>query len=76
MRRRRDVMERLRKIIDSPYFMAALFVMKMVIYYGLIEANQLEIVLIIISLAVWALIFTLFARSGLKRKRGSFFAGL
>ncbi len=65
-------MKKIKKAIESPYFIIFLFLMKMMIYYILIESNPLEIILLIISLAVWAIIFVLFGRSGLKRKRGVF----
>lgn len=61
-------MKKLKEIIASPYFVSFLFVFKMAVYYSLIEVNKMEIVMIIVSLLVWAMIFTCFGRSGLKRK--------
>lgn len=65
-------MKLLKKILISPYFIAVLFALKMIVYYALIDVNRMWIILIIISMAVWALIFLLFGRCGLKRKRGIF----
>ncbi len=67
-------MKKIKKTIESPYFIAFLFFIKMMIYYVLIESNTIEIILILISLTVWGIIFVLFSRSGLKRKRGVFLA--
>ena len=55
----------------SPYCISAFFALKMMIYYALIDV-KMELVLIIISMAVWGLIFIFFGRCGLKRKRGIF----
>jgi phosphoglycerol transferase MdoB-like AlkP superfamily enzyme len=44
----------------------------MMVYYALIDVNRMELILILISMVVWALIFILFGRCGLKRKRGIF----
>ena len=49
-------MKRLKKFILSPYCISALFALKMMIYYALIDVNKMELVLIIISMAVWGLI--------------------
>lgn len=65
-------MKRLKDFIISPYFIAVLFALKMIVYYALIDVDRMWIVLIIISMAVWALIFVFFGRCGLKRKRGIF----
>ncbi|MDD3174212.1 MAG: LTA synthase family protein [Herbinix sp.] len=62
-------MKKLKVIIASPYFIAFLFIFKMMVYYTLINVNNMEIVLIILSLIVWSTIFICFGRSGLKRKR-------
>ena len=56
----------------SPYCISALFALKMMIYYALIEVNRMEIIILIISMAVWGLIFVFFGRCGLKRKQGIF----
>ncbi|CUH93649.1 LTA synthase family protein [Herbinix luporum] len=65
-------MKKVKEFILSPYFIAALFALKMIVYYALIDVNRMWIILIIISMAVWALIFMFFGRCGLKRKRGVF----
>ncbi len=65
-------MKKIKEIFASPYFIAFLFIFKMGVYYGLIEVNNMEIVMIILSLIVWATIFICFGRSGLKRKRAIF----
>lgn len=65
-------MKRLKEFIVSPYFIAALFAVKMMIYYALIDVNRMELMLICISMVVWGIIFVFFGRSGLKRKRGIF----
>lgn len=65
-------MKKLKKIISSPYFITFLFVFKMTVYYSLINVNRMEIVMIILSLIVWAAIFTCFGRSEIKGKRGIF----
>lgn len=62
-------MKKLKLILASPYFITFLFVFKMMIYYALINVNNMETIMIILSLIVWATIFICFARSGLKRKR-------
>lgn len=65
-------MKRAKEILSSPYLIAVLFIFKMAVYYALINVNKLEIIMIILSLVVWATIFICFNRSGLKRKRGIF----
>jgi phosphoglycerol transferase MdoB-like AlkP superfamily enzyme len=67
-----DHMKKLKEILASPYFIASLFIFKMTVYYALIEVNRMEIVMIILSLIVWATIFICFGRSGIKGKRGIF----
>lgn len=63
-------MKKVKELLASPYALALLFVFKMAVYYSLIEVNNLEAVMIILSLLVWATIFICFGRSGLKGKRG------
>lgn len=65
-------MDKFKKLIMSPYFTTALFALKMMIYYILIDVNRMELLLIIISMAVWGIIYVCFGRSGLKRKRSIF----
>jgi hypothetical protein len=65
-------MKTIKKIIISPYFVAALFAIKMMVYYALIDADKMKHILIFISMAVCGVIFTFFARSRLKYKRGIF----
>jgi phosphoglycerol transferase MdoB-like AlkP superfamily enzyme len=67
-------MKKIKEILASPYFIAILFAFKMMIYYALIEVNKMEIVMIVLSLVVWAAIFICFSSCGLKRKRGIFLA--
>ncbi len=66
---RGDQMKKLKEILSSPYLIALLFIFKMAVYYSLINVNQLEAIMISLSLVVWATIFVCFNRSGLKRKR-------
>ena len=65
-------MKKLKEIIASPYLIIVLFVGKMMVYYSLIKVNQMEIIMIVLSLVVWASLFLCVGRSGLKRKRGIF----
>lgn len=65
-------MKRFKVILASPYFIAILFAFKMMIYYSLIKVNQMELVLILISLLIWGGIFVCFSKCGLKRKREIF----
>lgn len=65
-------MSKIKKIIMSPYFATVLFALKMMIYYILISVNRMEIFIIIMSMAVWGIIYVCFGRCGLKRKRGIF----
>lgn len=65
-------MKKIKDFCASPYFITALFVFKMMVYYSLIEVHRMELVLIIISLLVWSAIYICFGRSELKRKRGIF----
>lgn len=65
-------MKKLKEIMISPYFIAILFVLKMMIYYSLIRVTSMEIILIVVSLIVWSTIFILFARSAIKKKRFAF----
>ncbi len=61
-------MKKLREILASPYFVSVLFVVKMMVYYALIDVNYMEMVFIILSLIVWGTIYICFGRMGLKRK--------
>ncbi len=65
-------MKKLKKLIKSPYCISALFALKMMIYYALIDVKRMELILVFISMAVWGIIFMFFGRCGLKRKRGIF----
>lgn len=67
-------MKKLKEILISPYFIAFLFVLKMMIYYALIDVNSMEAVLIIVSLIVWATIFCCLGRTGFRKKRFLFLA--
>jgi phosphoglycerol transferase MdoB-like AlkP superfamily enzyme len=61
-------MKKIKKFIVSPYGIAGLFALKMMVYYALIDVRRMELILILISMAVWGIIFVLFGRCGLKRK--------
>lgn len=65
-------MKAIKKFIMTPYFITILFALKMMIYYILIDVNRMELILIIMSMAVWGIIYVCFGRSGLKRKSGIF----
>jgi lipoteichoic acid synthase len=65
-------MKRLKNIIASPYFVTFLFIFKMAVYYSLIKVNRMEIVMIVLSLIVWATIYICFGRSDIKGKKGIF----
>lgn len=65
-------LKNIKKFILSPYCISALFALKMMIYYALIDVKRMELILIIISMVVWGIIFVFFGRCGLKRKRGIF----
>lgn len=67
-------MKRLKELLATPYFIAFLFVFKMMVYYALIEVNKMEIILILLSLIMGATIFICFGRSKLKSKRFIFLA--
>jgi phosphoglycerol transferase MdoB-like AlkP superfamily enzyme len=62
-------MKKFKEILTSPYFITFLFVLKMILYYALIEVRSMEVILILLSFAVFATIFICFGRSKLKRKR-------
>ena len=65
-------LKKIKQLILSPYCISALFALKMIVYYILIDVNRMELLVILMSMGVWALIFMLFGRCGLKRKRGIF----
>mgnify|MGYP000912386865 CR=1 FL=1 len=65
-------MNKVKKVLASPYFIAVLWALKMIIYYALIEVHRMEIVMILLSLIVWGAIFLCIGTCGLKRKRGIF----
>ncbi len=65
-------MKKIKEILASPYFIGILFAIKMMIYYTLIEVNRMEIIMILMSLAVWGILFVALGKCGLKRKRGIF----
>lgn len=67
-------MKKIKEILASPYFITFLFVFKMMVYYALIDVNKMELVMICLSLIVWAAIFVCFGKCGLKRKHGIFLA--
>jgi len=65
-------MKQIKKLLISPYSIAILFALKMIVYYALIDVDRIWIILTIISMAVWALIFVFFGGCGLKSKRWIF----
>ncbi len=65
-------MRKIKSVFASPYFIAFLFVLKMMVYYSLIEVHRMEMVMIVLSLIVWGVIFVLFGRSEIKGKKGIF----
>ena len=52
-------MKKIKKFIVSPYGIAGLFALKMMVYYALIDVRRMELILILISMAVWGIIFVL-----------------
>ncbi|MDD4113963.1 MAG: LTA synthase family protein [Herbinix sp.] len=66
-------MKKIKQLILSPYCISTLFALKMMVYYALIDVNRMELILILMSMVVWAIILMLFGRCGLKRKQGIFF---
>lgn len=65
-------MNHLKKIIQSPYMILLLFAVKLMIYYNLIDVDIRDITFIILSVIAMGIIFVLFSRSKLKRKKGLF----
>lgn len=59
-------MKKIKERTASPYFIIFLFVIKMMLYYSLIEVNRMELVMIIVSLILWSAIFLCFGKSGKK----------
>lgn len=65
-------MHHLKKILQSPYMILLLFAVKLMIYYSLIDVDLKDITFIILSVTAMGIIFVLFSRSKLKRKKGLF----
>lgn len=65
-------MKKMKEFLSSPYFIGVLFTVKMAVYYTLIEVNRMEVIMILMSLAVWGSMFVALCKCGLKRKRGIF----
>ncbi len=65
-------MKKIIKFMSTPYFIGVLFAAKMAVYYTLIKVNRMEVIMILMSLAVWGLLFVALCKCGLKRKRGIF----
>jgi phosphoglycerol transferase MdoB-like AlkP superfamily enzyme len=65
-------MHHLKKILQSPYMILLLFAVKLMIYYSLINVDLRDITFIILSVTAMGIIFVLFSRSKLKRKKGLF----
>ncbi len=67
-------MKKLKELLISPYFVILLFVLKMMVYYSLIEVHRMELVMIGLSLVVWGALFICFGRSKIKGKKVIFLA--
>lgn len=65
-------MKKIKEFLASPYFITSLFIGKMALYYALIDVNNLELLMIIVSLAIWGTIFICVGRCDFKGKRGLF----
>lgn len=65
-------MHRLKKILQSPYMILLLFAVKLAIYYSLIDVDLKDITFVTLSVTAMGIIFVVFSRSRLKRKKGLF----
>lgn len=65
-------MDRLKKILQSPYMILLLFAIKLAVYYNLISVDIKDISFILVSVIAMGIIFLCFSRSKLKRKKGLF----
>ena len=65
-------MKKIKDFIASPYFVTLLFILKMALYYALIKVNNLELLMIVVSMMIWGTIFICFGRSGIRQKNGLF----
>lgn len=61
-------MERLKKIIISPYMIFLLFALKLLVYYSLIDVKLNHILFMTVSIATMGLIFIGISHSKIKRK--------
>ena len=65
-------MKQYKKILQSPYMILLLFTIKLIVYYGLIDANILDSIIIIVSIIALGIIFIGFSRIKFKHKKGLF----
>nr|WP_308742742.1 LTA synthase family protein [uncultured Anaerocolumna sp.] len=65
-------MKQYKKILQSPYMILLLFTIKLIIYYGLIDANILDSFIIIVSIIALGIIFIGISRIKFKHKKGLF----
>ena len=65
-------MKKVKEFILSPYFIVALFALKMIVYYALIDVNRMDYSYYHQHGCLGFNIYV-FGRCGLKRKRGVFF---
>jgi phosphoglycerol transferase MdoB-like AlkP superfamily enzyme len=65
-------MKQYKKILQSPYMILLLFAIKLIVYYGLIDANILDSLIIIVSIISLGIIFIGFSRIKFKHKKGLF----
>jgi lipoteichoic acid synthase len=61
-------MDRLKKVLQSPYMILVLFAIKLAVYYSLISVDMKDISFILVSITAMGIIFLVFSRSRLKRK--------
>lgn len=62
-------MKQYKKIIQSPYMILLLFTIKLIVYYGLIDANILDSFIIIVSIISLGIMFIGFSRIKFKYKK-------
>jgi putative effector of murein hydrolase len=65
-------MKQYKKILQSPYMILLLFTIKLIVYYGLIDANILDSFIIIVSIIALGIMFIGFSRIKFKHKKGLF----
>ncbi|MFU0826133.1 MAG: Phosphoglycerol transferase MdoB [Lachnoclostridium sp.] len=65
-------MQRLKKVLQSPYMILLFFVAKLSIYYYLINVDLKDFIFVAVSVILMGALFIGFSRSRLKHKRGWF----